>query len=91
MFFFCQKSDGNFHLVCDWRELNRINLKNGACLPNINDLFDTIQGSKYFTKLDLHSSYLQPGWHSRRGCTQNGVHTPLGHFQSIFMDGLWIM
>ena len=57
--FFIKKSDGSFRLVCDWRELNKITVKNEACLPNIDDIFDTIQGSKYFTKLDLHSGYNQ--------------------------------
>ena len=57
--FFVKKSDGSLRLVCDWRELNRITIKNEACLPNIDDLFDTIQGSKFFTKLDLHSGYNQ--------------------------------
>ena len=36
--FFVKKSDGTFRLVCDWRELNKITIKNEACLPNINDL-----------------------------------------------------
>ena len=55
--FFVKKSDGSLRLVCDWRELNRITIKNEACLPNTDDLFATIQGSKFFTKLDLHSGY----------------------------------
>ena len=57
--FFVKKSDGTFRLVCDWRELNKITIKNEACLPNINDLFDTIKGSKYFSKLDLRPGYNQ--------------------------------
>ena len=57
--FFVRKLDGSLRLVCDWRELNRITIKNDACLPNVDDLFDAIQGSKYFTKLDLHSGYNQ--------------------------------
>ena len=37
--FFVKKADGTFRLICDWRELNRITIKNEACLPNMNDLF----------------------------------------------------
>ena len=78
--FFVKKSDGSFRLVCDWRELNKITIKNEACLPNIDDLFDTIQGSKYFSKLDLRSGYNQVR------IREDDIHktafsTPLGHFQ----------
>ena len=78
--FFIKKADGTFRLVCDWRELNKITVKNEACLPNIDDLFDTIQGSKYFSKLDLRSGYNQVR------IREEDVHktvfnTPLGHFQ----------
>ena len=45
--FFIKKLDASFRLVCDWRELNKITVKNEAYLPNIDDIFDTIQGSKY--------------------------------------------
>ena len=34
-------------------------MKNEACLPNMDDLFDSIQGSKFFSKLYLHSGYNQ--------------------------------
>ena len=53
--FFVKKADGSLRIVCDWRDLNKITIKNKACLPNIDDLFDTVQGARYFTKLDLRS------------------------------------
>ena len=45
--FFVKKQDGSLRLVCDWSDLNRITIKNEACLPNIDDLFDTVQEIKY--------------------------------------------
>ena len=57
--FFVKKKDGSLRLVCDWRQLNRITINNEACLPNMDDLFDTVQGCKYFSKLDLHAGYNQ--------------------------------
>ena len=57
--FFVKKADGSLRLVFDWRQLNKITIDNEACLPNLDDLFDTVQGCKYFTKLDLHSGYNQ--------------------------------
>ena len=78
--FFVKKSDGTFRLVCDWRELNKITIKNEACLPNINDLFDTIQGSKYFSKLGLRSSYNQVRIREA-DVHKTAFNTPLGHFE----------
>ena len=46
-------------LVCDWRPLNKLTVKVQACLPNIEDLFDTIRGAKFFSKFDLKSGYHQ--------------------------------
>ena len=46
-------------MVCDLCDLNRITIKNKACLQNVDDLFDAVQGSAYFSKLDLHSGYNQ--------------------------------
>ena len=57
--FFIKKKDGSFRLVCDWRQLNKITIKNKVCLPNVEDLFDVVQGSLFFSKLDLASGYHQ--------------------------------
>ena len=80
LFFFIKKSDGSFRLVCDWRELNKITVKNEACLPNIDDIFDTIQGSKYFTKLDLRSGYNQVRVRDE-DVAKTAINTPLGHYE----------
>ena len=80
LFFFIKKSDGSFRLVCDWRELNKITVKNEACLPNIDDIFDTIQGSKYFTKLDLRSGYNQVRVRDE-DVAKTTINTPLGHYE----------
>ena len=78
--FFVKKSDGTLRMVCDWRELNRIMIKNKACLPNIDDLFDTIQGSAYFSKLDLRSGYNQIR-NQDSDVSKTAINTPFGHFQ----------
>ena len=46
----------------------------------MDDLFDTVQGSKYFTKLDLHSGYNQDRIR-REDIPKTALNTPLGHFQ----------
>ena len=55
-------------------------MKNEACLPNIDDLFDTVQGSQYFTKLDLHSGYNQVRVRAQ-DIPKTAFNTPLGHFE----------
>ena len=86
--FFVKKVDDGFRLVCDQRELNRIAIKNETCLPNVNDLFDTIQGSKYFLKLDLRSGYNQV--RVREDVPKTVFNTPSGHFQ-FRVYGFWLL
>ena len=45
--FFVKKADGSLRMVCDWRGLNRITIKNQACLLNIDDFLDAVQVSTY--------------------------------------------
>ena len=78
--FFVKKANGGLRLVCDWRQLNRITIKNKACLPNIDDLFDTVQGSRFFTKLDLRSGYNQIRI-QEHDVPKTAINTPFGHFQ----------
>jgi hypothetical protein len=43
----------------DYRALNEVSVKNKYLLPMIDDLFDQLKGSKYFSKIDLRSGYYQ--------------------------------
>ena len=45
--FFVKKADESLRMVCDWRGLNRIRIKNQACLPNIDDLLDAVHISQW--------------------------------------------
>jgi len=51
--------DGSIWLCIDYRELNRVTIKNKYPLPRINDLFDLLRGSSVFSKIDLLSGYHQ--------------------------------
>nr|GEX32838.1 putative reverse transcriptase domain-containing protein [Tanacetum cinerariifolium]GEX43930.1 putative reverse transcriptase domain-containing protein [Tanacetum cinerariifolium] len=53
------KKDGSFCMCIDYRELNKLTIKNRYPLPRIDDLFDQFQGSGYLSKIDLRSGYHQ--------------------------------
>ncbi|GKG14209.1 putative reverse transcriptase domain-containing protein, partial [Tanacetum coccineum] len=56
---FVKKKDRSFRMCIDYRELNKLMVKNHYPLPRIDDLFDQLQGSSVYSKIDLRSGYHQ--------------------------------
>jgi ribosomal protein S18 len=56
---FVRKKDGTLRLCIDYRELNKVTVKNKYPLPRIDDLFDQLEGSSVYSKIDLRTGYHQ--------------------------------
>ena len=56
---FVKKKDGTLRLCIDYRQLNKVTVKNKYALPRIDDVFDQMRGEKVFSKIDLRSGYHQ--------------------------------
>ncbi|KAA3477398.1 Retrotransposable element Tf2 [Gossypium australe] len=52
---FVKKKDGSMRLCIDYRQLNKVTVKNKYPLPRIDDFFDQLKGATVFSKINLRS------------------------------------
>nr|GEZ72561.1 retrotransposon protein, putative, Ty3-gypsy subclass [Tanacetum cinerariifolium] len=79
---FVKRKDGSFCMCIDYQELNKLTVKNRYPLPRIDDLFDQLQGSSVYSKIDLRSVFMD---------LMNRVCKPyLDKFVIVFIDDILI-
>ncbi|GJQ97807.1 reverse transcriptase domain-containing protein [Tanacetum coccineum] len=81
---FVKKKDGSLRMFIDYKELNKWTIKNRYPLSRIDDLFDQLQGSRYFSKIDLRSGYHQLRVHED-DIPKTAFRTRYGHFEFTVM------
>jgi hypothetical protein len=79
---FVKKKDGMLRLCIDFRQLNKVTVKNKYPLPRIDDLFDQLKDAKIFSKIDLRSRYHQVRINDE-DISKTAFRTRYGHYEFI--------
>ncbi|GJZ38712.1 putative reverse transcriptase domain-containing protein [Tanacetum coccineum] len=93
---FVKKKDDSFRMCIDYPELNKLTVKNRYPLLRIDDLFDQLQGSSVYSKIDLRSGYHQLRVRDKDILktafrTRYGYYEPyLDKFMIVFIDDILI-
>ncbi|KAK8557933.1 hypothetical protein V6N12_010156 [Hibiscus sabdariffa] len=81
---FVKKKDGSMSLCFNYRELNKVTIKNRYPLPRIEDLFDQLKNASLFSKIDLRSGYYQMRV-NEEDVPKTAFRTRYGHYEFLVM------
>ena len=82
---FVKKMDGSICMCIDYRQLNKVTIRNKYQIPHIDDLFDQLQGALVFSKIDLRSCYHELKVRAE-DITKTTFRTGYGHYEFLVMS-----
>ena len=80
----CEKKDGSLRLCIDFRQHNRVTIRNQYPLPRIDELFNQLQGSRVYSKIDLRLGYHQLRV-QESDVPKTAFRTRYGHYEFLVM------